>query len=99
MNTRSRRQFLQSVALAPALGSLAPRLLRAAEDGADEKLPAVRQITRGPRFHWFGYYDKLQFSPDNRFVLGNQVNFEHRSPRPDDVIQVEMVDTQDDDAW
>ena len=23
--------------------------------------PPVRAITRGPKFHWFAYYDKLQF--------------------------------------
>lgn len=96
----SRRTFLRSFAFTtPALGSLAPRLLRAAERAPDEKLPPVRQITRGPRFHWFGYYDKFQFSPDNRFVLGNEVDFEHRSPTADDVIRVGMVDLQDGDRW
>ncbi len=62
-------------------------------------LPPVRQITHGPGFHWFGYYDKLQFSPDNRFVLGNRVQFEHRSPTPEDVIEVGMVDLHDQDRW
>jgi hypothetical protein len=56
-------------------------------------------ITKGPGFHWFAYYDKLQFSPDNRFVLSNKVNFEHRSPTGDDVIEVGMVDIQDGDKW
>jgi hypothetical protein len=96
----SRRQFLKSVALlAPAIGTLAPRLLQAAETASDADLPPVRQITKGPRFHWFGYYDKLQFSPDNRFVLGNQVDFEHRTPRPADVIQIGMIDTHNGDKW
>ena len=31
-------------------------------------LPPVRQITRGPKFHWRGYYDKLLFDPTNRRV-------------------------------
>lgn len=63
------------------------------------KLPPVRAITRGPKFHWFGYYDKLQFDPTSRYVLGMEVDFEHRSPRPDDVIRVGMVDTADRDRW
>ena len=42
-------------------------------------LPHVRAITRGPKFHWFGYYDKLQFDPSMRYVLSNEVDFEHRS--------------------
>ncbi|MEC9092204.1 MAG: hypothetical protein VX438_05825 [Planctomycetota bacterium] len=61
--------------------------------------PPIRTITQGPKFHWFGYYDKLQFDPTNRFVLSNQVDFEHRTPQPDDVIQVGMVDTKDGDRW
>lgn len=59
----------------------------------------VRAITRGPKFHWFGYYDKLQFDPSSRYALGMEVDFEHRSPRPDDVIGIGMVDTEDGDRW
>jgi hypothetical protein len=96
----SRRQFLKSVALLPpGLAGFVPRCLWAAGSGSDESLPPVRQITRGPKFHWFGYYDKFQFSPDDRFVLGNEVDFEHRSPRPDDVIRIGMVDTHHNDEW
>jgi len=60
-----------------------------------ESLPPVRAITHGPKFHWFGYYDKLQFDPTCRYVLGMEVDFEHRSPKPDDVIKVGMVDLKD----
>ncbi len=80
-----RRQFTASLAALPVLAS--------------DKLPPVRRITRGPGFHWFGYYDKLQFDPGGRYVLGNQVDFEHRSPRAGDVIKVGMVDTGDGDRW
>ena len=45
----------------------------------------VRPITRGPAYHWFGYYDKLEFDPTGRYVLGMEVDFEHRSPTTDDV--------------
>lgn len=65
----------------------------------NDQFPPVRTITRGPKFHWFGYYDKLQFDPTNRYVLSNQVGFEHRTPKPDDRIQVGMVDTKDNDRW
>ena len=64
-----------------------------------DSFPPVRTITQGPKHHWFGYYDKLQFDPTNRLVLSNQVDFEHRTPRPDDVIQVGMVDTANGDRW
>lgn len=59
----------------------------------------MRAITKGPKFHWFGYYDKLEFDPTGRYVLGNEVDFEGRSPRPDDTIRVGMVDLKDNDRW
>ncbi len=65
----------------------------------ENSLPPVRAITRGPGFHWFAYYDKLQFDPTCRYVLGMEVNFEHRSPGYDDVIKVGMVDLEDSDRW
>ena len=61
--------------------------------------PEARPITVGPRYHWFGYYDKLQFDPMGRYVLGMEADFEHRSPRPDDVIRIGMVDLEEDDRW
>ncbi len=71
----------------------------AATQLAEGALPPVRQLTRGPKHHWFGYYDKLEFDPTSRQVLGMEVDFEHRSPAPDDLIKVGMVDTGDKDTW
>jgi len=92
-----RRTFLK----ASAGGALAiaglPGWTAASEDR--EKLPPVRTITHGPKYHWFGYYDKLEFDPTCRYVLGMEVDFEHRSPKPDDVINVGMVDLQEGDKW
>lgn len=72
---------------------------RKARSQRTDGLPPTRVITRGPRHHWFGYYDKLQFDPTSRYVLGMQVTFEHRSPAADDQIQVGMVDLEDNDRW
>lgn len=58
----------------------------------------VRAIPKGPRYHWFGYYDKLQFSRDNSLVLGMQVDFQKRSPTSDDVIKMD-VDLKNNDQW
>jgi hypothetical protein len=80
MNRRQLLAQLSAAGLAPLLN---------AQDA--KTFPPTRQITKGPAFHWFGYYDKLQFSPDNRYVLSNQVTFEHRSPKADDVIKVGRV--------
>src|SRR4051812_13697334 len=64
-----------------------------------EKLPPVRAITKPPGFHWFGYYDKLQFDPSSRYVLGMQGSFEHRMPTAGDKVRVGMVDTGEGDRW
>lgn len=67
--------------------------------GSVREFPPVRVITKGPRHHWFGYYDKLQFDKDDRFVLSNQVSFEHRTPAANDIIKVGMVDLHNEDKW
>lgn len=90
-----RREFLQA-SVAGSLGVLLGSTAKAADANG---LPPVRIITQGPRHHWFGYYDKLQFDPTSRYVLSMQVPFEHRTPAPDDVIQIGMVDLADNDRW
>jgi hypothetical protein len=67
--------------------------------GAADGLPPVRALTRSPKFHWFGYYDKLEFDPTGRYVLGMRAAFENRKPRPDDVIEVGMIDLEHRDRW
>ena len=90
-----RRQWLQMSGAGLGLAAFS----RFASASSNYEFPPTRVITKGPGFHWFGYYDKLQFSSDNRFVLSNRVNFEHRSPTPDDVIDVGMIDLHENDKW
>ncbi|MBX6312341.1 MAG: hypothetical protein IRY99_05390 [Isosphaeraceae bacterium] len=90
-----RRDLLRWLAASFGVGAVRAALANA---GAED-LPPVRAITRGPKHHWFGYYDKLEFDPSGRYVLGMEVDFEHRSPRPDDLIKVGMIDLQDGDRW
>ena len=59
----------------------------------------LRIITKGPKHHWFSYYDKLQFDPTNRYVLCMEVDFEHRTPTIKDTIRIGMVDLEDNDRW
>lgn len=59
----------------------------------------TRFITQGPKHHWFGYYDKLEFDPTGRYVLSNEVEFEGRSPNVNDVIKVGLIDLDDGDKW
>ena len=62
-------------------------------------MPEVRPLTFGPKLHWFSYYDKLQFDPSGRYVLGMGVDFDFRTPRPDDVIEIGMVDLDNNNRW
>ncbi len=66
---------------------------------ADESKIPIRCITSQPGFHWFGYYDKWQFDPSDRYVLSNKITFEHRTPKASDEIVVGMVDLMDNDKW
>ena len=96
----NRRKFLRNT----AIGTLVlPKLIGSAFGATTQtKLPdlrPIRAITREPKFHWFGYYDKLQFDPAGQYVLGMEVDFEHRSPKTDDVIKIGMVDLKNGDLW
>jgi hypothetical protein len=90
----SRRALLKSATAATAALAL-PQMGRA----ADAPEISVRALTRGPKAHWFAYYDKLQFDPTDRYALGMATAFEHRSPKPDDAIGLGMIDLHDNDRW
>jgi hypothetical protein len=92
----SRRNFLKC-GMAATFGAAAWRPGRLA--AADGVAAPVRTVTHGPKFHWFAYYDKLQFDPSQRYLLGMEVDFEHRSPTADDMIRIGMVDLEDGDKW
>ena len=94
----SRRQFVASAAGATFSASCLQHSF-AQSTGQLETFVPTRAITSGPKHHWFGYYDKREFDPTNRFVLANEVSFEGRSPRGSDKIGVGYVDTANDDKW
>ena len=97
-NKLTRRKFLQYTAGSVLALTALPGYATEA-NSKPEELPPIRAITRGPKFHWFSYYDKLQFDPSCRYALGMEVDFEHRSPKPNDVISIGMVDLKDNDRW
>jgi hypothetical protein len=93
----TRRQFQAAGMAATASTFLGPRLW--ADVGPTETFVPCRAITHGPKFHWFGYYDKREFDPTNSLVLSNEVSFEGRAPTGEDQITVGYVDTGNDDQW
>jgi len=93
-----RRQFRQAIKTIIARAGLLP--LTTCLLNRDTHLPPpIRQITRGPKHHWFGYYDKYECDPTDRYVLGMEIEFEHSTPRPEDLIRIGMVDLSDGDRW
>lgn len=56
------------------------------------ELPKLRALTRGPTQHFFGYYDKLQFDPTDRYVLGMATRTENRLVESTDSVEIGMVD-------
>lgn len=59
----------------------------------------VRAVTAGPKIHWFGYYDKFQTDPTDRYLLCMEGEFEHRLPGPDDAVKIGMIDLADNNKW
>ncbi|PAW79640.1 MAG: hypothetical protein B9S32_03640 [Verrucomicrobia bacterium Tous-C9LFEB] len=56
-------------------------------------------ITRGPRHHFFGYYDKSCWDASGRWILGLETMFMDHPPKPSDVATIGMIDTASDCAW
>ncbi len=87
----SRRTFLAAAASSTLLVSRG----RAGEN----QCPAARAVTRGPRHHWFGYYDKCPWDKTGRYLLVMENNFCDRQPNPGEQITIGMVDLKNGDRF
>ncbi|MBD3291753.1 MAG: hypothetical protein GF393_02425, partial [Armatimonadia bacterium] len=58
------------------------------------QLSPAYAVTKGPKYHWFGYYDKCPWSAGGRYMLSMQVDFMDRPPTAEDAIRVGMVDLE-----
>jgi hypothetical protein len=52
----------------------------------------VRAVTHGPRFHFFGYYDKTPWDVSGRYLLALETDVMDRRPGPSDEAVVGLVD-------
>ncbi len=57
------------------------------------------RITPGDGQYFFGYYDKWQFDPTDRYELGMKSRFMDRPPAPGDAIEIGMIDRDQDHCW
>jgi hypothetical protein len=90
----SRRNLVRTVGAAAA-GLAFPGWAAAQTSDAQ---PPVRPITRGPRQHWFGYYDKQQVDRSGRYALAMEVDPIFRSPTPSDTLAIGLIDLTT-NAW
>ena len=86
-----RRQFLHTLGAV----ALSPRLFG---QEAPVKLPA-RAVTRGPKHHFFGYYDKCPWDKSGRYLLAMEIDFCDRQPKPGEALTLGMVDLKDGDRY
>jgi len=56
-------------------------------------------VTRGPNFHYFGYYDKFPWSGSGRYLVGLETDFMDRPPTPEDRATIGLIDTEADNQW
>jgi hypothetical protein len=60
----------------------------------------VRAVTRGPRSHFFGYYEKTPWDVSGRYVLSLETTVPgHRMPGPGEWATVGVVDLHDGDRF
>ncbi len=62
------------------------------------ELPA-RAVTGGPKFQYFGYYDKFPWDSTGRYLVGLETDFMDRPPTPEDRAAIGLIDTQQENAW
>ena len=61
--------------------------------------PEARAVTRGPKHHFFGYYDKSPWDATGRYLLAMEIDFIGRDPRKGESLTVGMVDLQRDNRF
>jgi len=60
--------------------------------GRNVECSAGRAVTRSPRHHFFGYYDKCPWDSTGRYMLALETDFMERPPRPVDTAVVGLID-------
>ncbi|MFO0808182.1 MAG: hypothetical protein U0746_06130 [Gemmataceae bacterium] len=85
----TRREFL-----AASLATLASSAMGRGEPIEPFSVKATA-ITRGPKHHFFGYYDKCPWDATGRYLLANEIDFADRQPKAGEPLTVGLVDLKD----
>lgn len=98
----TRRVFLSHTARGAATGVGATALLgagRCYSAVVQAEHPTARAVTRGPKNHFFGYYDKCPWDKTGRYLLGMEIGFNDRQPTPGEALTVGMVDLKNGNTY
>lgn len=102
----SSRRSVMKMAAAGAVGAVWPQAFQADIAAANAPVSpatrpaaAARAVTRGPKHHFFGYYDKCPWDRSGRYLLAMEIDFIDRQPEPGEKLTVGMVDLQDGDKY
>jgi len=95
-----RRTFIKGATGSMLVGAGAGRLAPIAGGGeasadAAPSNAVARAVTRGPKHHFFGYYDKCPWDKTGRYLLAMEIGFNDRQPKPGEPLTVGMVDLKD----
>jgi hypothetical protein len=89
-----------------SLGSVTALLAARAARGDSATAPATapaspeaKALTRGPKHHFFGYYDKCPWDATGRYLLATEVDFIGRDPRKGEALTVGMIDLRQDNRF
>ena len=59
----------------------------------------ARQITTGPKHHFFGYYDKSPWNASENLLLAHEADFNDRAPDVEDSVAIGAVNLEDDSRF
>jgi len=84
-------------AVSAVVGAAEPSTPYVIEDDTPAHLPKVarvRQMTRGPKHHFFGYYAICPWDATGRYLLCMESDFSDRNVAPGDEAALCLIDTQ-----
>jgi hypothetical protein len=73
--------------------------MAASVHGKDSTFPPARAVTKGPKHHFFGYYDKTPWDKTGRYLLAMEIDFIDRQPKRGEPLTLGMVDLKDDNRY
>ncbi|MDP0495279.1 MAG: hypothetical protein Q7Q73_03635 [Verrucomicrobiota bacterium JB024] len=59
----------------------------------------AQPVTKGPKHHFFGYYDKSCWDASGRWILGLESSFMDHPPQAGEAVKIGVIDTQNNYAW